>query len=324
MPEQQEQKSAPGFVTRLKINLQHLANTAAGRYRQMVQAIAEGREPEPTEAETILREAGKDLAELEVDLRALDQVQQARVTVQAEANTIASLRDVHARTAANDQRYAEELKAIRDSHERQRLKCDTERQQLEAKMQEIETAKNVLRVHDPDFAKQDRARNRIQDLQQKVDWYTKAIAEEERKLDGSNSPTQAASRTAYIDSLREQLNVIAQSMTIELDLLENTPTDRRQTNPGDVRTRLERKRQELTLREHNWNRQQIAATTAEAGILAPGVSSLERECRRNGARTLRGVADQERGEILKLQREILELETILDESNQNPALSAAG
>lgn len=324
MPEQQEQKSAPGFVTRLKINLQHLANTAAGRYRQMVQAIAEGREPEPTEAETILREAGKDLAELEIDLRALDQLQQARVTVQAEANTIASLRDVHTSIAANDQRLAEELKTVRDAHERQRLKLDAERQQLEAKMQAIETAKNVLRVHDPEFVRQDRARDRIQDLQKKVDWFTKAIAEEEKMLDQSNSPTQTAFRTAHIDSLRDQLNAVAQSMTMELDLLENTPTDRRQTNPGDVRTRLERKRQELTLRERNWNGQQNAAQAAEAGIAAPGLSGEERQCRREGARTRRAVADQERAEIIKLQREILELEAILVESNESPALSAAG
>lgn len=325
MSTDQPTHTTEGFVARLKLKMATLATSAKGRYRDLVEAIAQGTPPEPSEAESILREAGKELAELEIDLRAKREVQKARVTIKAEAQTNKEFTVLQARYTSNDERLAEALRAARAAHDAERIQLDAEQATLEARRAEIEDAKRLLRVHDPDFARTDDARVRIQELQQRLNWFTNAIEQEERKLKGMVKPEAVATQTEYISTLRDQLDSVAQSMALELDLLENPAGERKQNNPAGIAERLSSKRQELARREKVWHQQEGRAKTAAAGVADSRLSGDEREVRRTGATNLRKIADQERAQIVALQREILDLEGLVAEVQEAtpPAAPAA-
>ncbi len=314
MSDTQPQKNPSAFVAGLVARLKDSKRKLETRWNELVQSIALGRDVPDSEIVATMEAAQKTPEELQYDVEKAHRVEEARVVIQSRPQFERRQKECAAAVSANDARLQAQLKAAQEQHEAERLRLDAEQREITEGVEKIRLADVLLSAHDSDYANRTRLVGRIEHNQGRVNWLKDKLQqlEERRKtIEDRNSGGRVAVIDAEIDAFKEEIEAYAKSLVLDMDAL-NEPTGQpRVITLEDVAGRVERKRGELNRRREHLDVMESRAAGAVQRAASTGLSSDERESSQRVAASLRNLATAEKQTILALQKQILELESML-------------
>lgn len=314
MSEPQSARNPSAFVAGVVARLQESKRKVQARWDNMVRAIAIGHNVPDSEILETMQAAQRTPEDLQFDVGAVERVEQARTVIQTRPQFEQRQRVCFEAVTANDARYRSTIENARTQHETERVRLEKEQQEITLGLEQIRLADVLLSAHDSDYSKRKTLLERIEQAQEKVNWFKEKILELEgqrRLFAETKSVGRVSSLTTEIEALKEQLEAHAKLLVLDLDSLDEPTGERKGIAPEDVAARVARKRVELQRRLECLDSLEARAATSAQRAATPGITSDERECSQRVSASFRQMAASEKKRVIALQREILELESLV-------------